>query len=403
MLLHSRMSVFHPKFLFPIFIAIYGFLGVEIALVTGYAASFDIGIVRYAQMYSLVSYFVFIALGSYYRRLSHKPYQGMKSYEYVNLGTMGTIISTFVGVSASLLFMKVSAGSVLSFIDQLYLRQIISVGYNWILLFVFFLKIPLYDYFIRSVYRSERVAVGLCLSLIIYLVLVSLVAGRQFALITIIQLFLMYQLKNKIGLKRYLYFVVVLLFLFFGYGFYRYNQGVQAESHLLGNVAMSETDFWDVIANVMFDGWYVYLSIFTAAQDTSVTGGGVLHLSYLLKIVPRLSGYITSEMYPQYAYVSNLYNLNYRAISWISELYLDLGAYGVVLFIPFSIVVYKIYDLILSSFRSADYLRTVLLVNVYLYLLLMIRNGFGWSFTYILTEVVIFVVAIMLRSTSVRR
>jgi hypothetical protein len=401
----TRFNFLHPAFLFSVTIALYGFLGIYFAAQSTFIARFGEDTIYVGFFYGFAAYLAFLAgcalfslseNSSVLQRDQLIERQSFNSLSFLSIPWELKICLILISIGGAIALMLVSEGSVYKFVDNLNMRQISSVGSNWLMFFVLACRLPIHDSIGKKVIEKKRLAFSFILYTAPLIAIIALVAGRQFVLLIILQIYIVYSKYKPISISTKVGSLFLGLLIYFVYGFARYFQGVEGGSQAIDILVFlsgedEKQNFMAVMQTIMFDGWYILLSVIDATEYSVRHGNGAVLLSSFTKVIPGFHESVLSVLYPDYANIVEQYDLQYRAISWNSEAWMDFGWYGIGLDVIFGYIVMRLYKCINS--HGIGFWATIVWSSLYLYLFLMIRNGFGWAVAYISIEMLwIFVV-----------
>ena len=394
----TRFNFLHPAFLFSVTIALYGFLGIYFAAQSPFIYLFGEHTIYVGFFYGFAAYLAFLAgcalfslseNSSALQRDQLIERQSFNSLSFLSIQWELKICLILISIGGAIALMVVSEGSVYEFVDNLNRRQISSAGNNWLMFFVLACRLPIHDSLGEIVIEKKKTALSFILYTVPLIALIALVAGRQFVLLIMLQIYIVYSKYNPISIFTKVSSLFVGLFIYFVYGFARYFQGVEGGSEAIDIwVFLSGKDekqnFVGVMQTIMFDGWYILLSVIDATEYSVRHGNGAVLLSSFAKVIPGFNQSVLSMLYSDYANIVDQYGLEYRAISWNAESWIDFGWYGVGLYVIFGYLVMRLYKCI--NPHKTEFWATIIWSELYLYLFLMLRNGFGWAVAYISIE-----------------
>ena len=405
-LFKEKFDLLSPNFWLPLLIGLYSYYSIKMAIVAG-----ELDFVVYSEVLSKGVIYGFLCLIAYITgSLFSKSFLKKKSvlHSPVIYSKKVIFIYLLIGLCGGFLIMKVQAGSVSNFVNNLHLRQEFASGNSSIIFLLFPAKVAMFLY-LDSIWKRNHGQNGVSrmewlffvslLALVLFWL--SLLGGRLFSLMMIIQLLVIYSVFEKNVKKVFAISGIVSFFIFFVYGLYRFGQNKMQEG-----LVNSEIDFlfyafenpeviMKVLVTVFFDGWYVLLEYMRVVDQEMYTGFGVITLSALAKLVPGLFSYINNEFISITDAINHASYMQYRAKSFLAQSYADFNMFGFILFFILGFFIGYLN-------KPLDRIRSLALVNkqqalsslmsVYLYsivfvnTLVMIRNGIHGAFTWLFVE-----------------
>jgi hypothetical protein len=389
----TRFNLISPLCLFSVSIAIYGFAGIYFASQSVFIYRFQEGTIYVGFYYGLAANLAFLmgcALVFIEKSGALHPNRLRdQQLSFLSIPLQLNICLILISIAGAVALMLVSAGSIYSFINSLNMRQISSVGNNWLMFFILAGRLPIHNSLGIAITKNVKFIFLSSLYIAPLIAIIGLVAGRQFILLILLQIYIVYSKYKHISISAKFSSLLVGLLIYFVYGFARFFQGVEGG---LGAIDLwiflsgedDNQNFNTVMQTTMFDGWYILLSVIEATQYSVPHANGAVLCASFAKVVPGFYDYLLFALYPNYENIVEEYNLKYRAISWISETWLDFGWLGVVLFLAFGYIVMRLYKRMNSP--DVGFWETIVLSNIYIYLFIMIRNGLGWAVAYVSIE-----------------
>lgn len=405
-LFKEKFDLLSPNFWLPLLIGLYSYYSIKMAIVAG-----ELDFVVYSEVLSKGVIYGFLCLIAYITgSLFSKSFLKKKSVFHSPIIYSKKVIFIYllIGLCGGFLIMKVQAGSVSNFVNNLHLRQEFASGNSSIIFLLFPAKVAMFLY-LDSIWKRNHGQNGvskmewlLFLSLLaLVLFWLSLLGGRLFSLMMIIQLLVIYSVFEKNVKKVFAISGIVSFFIFFVYGLYRFGQNKMQEG-----LVNSEIDFlfyafenpeviMQVLVTIFFDGWYVLLEYMRVVDQEMYTGFGVITLSALAKLVPGLFSYINNEFISLTDAISSASYMQYRAKSFLAQAYADFNMFGFILFFILGVIVnYLGKPLVAVNNISLRYKNEALplIMSVYIYSILfvnslvLIRSGIHVAFTWIVVE-----------------
>lgn len=404
----TKRDLMNPVFLFSVAIALYGFAGIYLAYDTAPMGQFDQATIHLGFNYGLLIYVAFLG-GCALRSLNKKSIgvewlpaghgDGENSLPFVSIPTEINICLAAICAGGVILLMLLSSEGVYEFITNLHLRQVSTRGYNWLMFFILAGRLPINNALCRLIKGEKNSLIIFTIYAVPLTTLIGLAAGRQFALLILLQAYITYSKFRPVSTYRKLLGLFAAIIIFFVYGFIRYFQGMEGgadaidfREFLFGETQSQNQNFTTVMETVMFDGWYILLSVVDATGYSADHGNGALILSSLAKLVPGLYDQTMDALYPDYSDIVEQYDLKYRAMSFCSEVWLDFGWFGIGIFAIFGYFSMQLYQRLKAD--SAGLWETVILSTLFTYLFIMIRNGIGWFIAYVSIEMLWFLIVL---------
>ncbi len=396
----TKFNIIHPLFMFSVTIAIYGFFGIYLGSSSNLASRFNDETIAISFYYGVAIYIAFLlGYGLAYiisNYLSSAQHPGADLRDDANTSSFLlippalSVVLTCISLGGAIALMLSSAGSVNEFLNNLHMRQVTSSGHNWLLFFVLAGRLPIHSAIGRVI--TERSYIELILHGLIVVTVASIVAGRIFGLLIVLQTYMVYSNYRSIPTAAKLISASIAFTIFFIYGFFRYFQGLEGGSDsvdlgaFLSTSGSDNQNFIEVMQEVMFDSWYGLLSAVDATSYAGNHGNGALTLSQLSKAIPGLYDSTIDSLYPSFYNISEQYDLRYRAISWGAELWLDFGWFGVIPFFGLGYAICYLY--IMMQEKEEGFWYTVLYTNIIVYTFLMLRNGLGFVIAFLTIELI---------------
>lgn len=394
----TSFNLLNPSFLFSVTIALYGFLGIFFAAQTTFITRFGENIIYVGFFYGFAAYLAFLA-GCALFSLSEKSgelqrdqlseRQGLNSLSFLSVPLELKLCLILISIGGAIALMLVSEGSVYKFVNNLNIRQVSSAGSNWLMFFVLAGRLAIHDSIGMIVIEKKKLSFSFTIYTVLMIAIIALVGGRQFVLLIMLQIYIVCSKYKPIAITTKISSLFVGLLIYFVYGFTRYFQGVEGGSEAIDLwVFLSGEDekqqFMTVMQTIMFDGWYIILSVIDATEYFAQHGNGTVLLSSFAKMIPGFYDSVLSVLYPDHANIVEQYDLKYRAISLSSEIWMDFGWLGIGFYLIFGYLVMRLYKCINS--QKSGFWATIIWSDIYLYLFIAIRNGFGWAVAYISIE-----------------
>jgi oligosaccharide repeat unit polymerase len=408
-------SFLHPLFIFPLLLGLYSDFTLYLVDKLG-LINFPRSLLNEAYFYGFSCLIMFLLGYSLYFLIANSKRLSIivPEVSYEKKAFVVLILLAFVGFLMAFWVMKYVAGTINYFLSHLNERQILFRGKAWAIFFIFPLKVSFfYIWHLHTLSSTRLLKFTLIVLFMVNLIVLSLIGGRLFALMFVIQIYLIYRAIGSISGKTLVGFIALIVVIVVIYGLYRYAQGVYYRFGLnspLEFIPLALAN-WQILLkiflNVFFDGWYVLLNYMWYSRDSHAYG--LDFLSSIFKLVPHLTAYFQKEYIPFYRITSDV-DLQYRAKSFLAEAYLDFGFLGSFYFSILGFIVATLY----SKYESMRVISVEIRRKLFLWLyffsvfyvnsLLLIRNGAKGFFTWFFTELFwLFFVWLVLTICSMNR
>lgn len=395
----------NPLFLGLFVIFLYGVGGVCITASVNYnlLADFEYDQIEKASLYGLLCMaFYWLGFRFIIRRKIKSTNKDILNYASIRQSYFFLALGTLASFVAMIYF----SGDIFTFLERTDLRGVNSGGKTWILFFVLATKWGAFMLFMncaknRSLYSISSCAVFLLTLSIMY------IWGRLFAAVFIIQFLIIFHHEREFRIRRLFVGSTLFFFLVIALGVHRYTQGLNLDlfdTYSYFNYVFFELDYENILLNIFFDGWYVFLGYISAVSEYNMLELGLQTFGSITKAIPGMYNIYASYFLSTVSSNLNLsFDVGYRAPSFMGELFIDFRFLGAIAFFIIGNLIHKLYILQkyerkshFSKSETGNYFYTIIFSVILSNFLIAIRTGSAAGFTWLFVDLCWFLIWFLL-------